>query len=197
MHTPFQLTEPRVRALGEGLALQVQGFATPEEVHLWSADITESSAAFTQGRTGAGLHRDTAVRGDRRAWASDLPEHFSGLRARFEEVSQELNREAWLGLGGFSIQLAIFEPGARYQAHRDALRGDPGRRVTAILYLNPAWERADGGSLRIHHRASTQDIAPRGGRLVVFLSDRVLHEVLPGHAQRHAATAWFRGYGVP
>jgi hypothetical protein len=31
----------------------------------------------------------------------------------------------------------------------------------------------------------------------VFLSDRVLHEVLPGRVTRHAATAWFRGYDSP
>jgi len=38
-----------------------------------------------------------------------------------------------------------------------------------------------------------RDIEPVGGRLVVFLSDRVEHEVLPTSATRRAATAWFRG----
>jgi SM-20-related protein len=119
------------------------------------------------------------------------------MRERFLEVSKELNAAAWMGLGGFSIQLAMFEPGGHYQAHRDALRGDRARRVTAILYLNPRWKTADGGCLRVHNSGKSRDIEPKGGRLVVFLSDRLLHEVLPGNATRHAATAWFRGYDSP
>jgi SM-20-related protein len=116
------------------------------------------------------------------------------MRERFVEVSTELNAAAWMGLSGFSIQLAAFQPGGHYQPHRDALRGDTARRVTAILYLNEEWKAGDGGCLRVHTTGKPRDIEPRGGRLVVFLSDRVLHEVLPGRAVRHAATAWFRGY---
>jgi hypothetical protein len=36
------------------------------------------------------------------------------------------------------------------------------------------------------------DVAPHGGRLVLFDSKAVLHEVLPSHegAARHALTVW-------
>jgi len=36
--------------------------------------------------------------------------------------------------------------GARYAAHTDTFEGDPARRVTAILYLNPDWRPGDGGT---------------------------------------------------
>ena len=37
---------------------------------------------------------------------------------------------------------------------------------------------------------------PGVDRLVVFLSDRVEHEVLPAHAERWAVTAWYYGPGA-
>ncbi|MFT6158256.1 MAG: SM-20-related protein [Myxococcota bacterium] len=195
MHTPFLLTDANVRHLGEGEVLQMDDFASHHEVEDWSDAMALSYASFSGASTGASHTRNPEVRNDRTAWESDLPGRFLGMRERFVEVRTELNAAAWMGLEGFSIQLAVFGPGGHYQSHRDALRGDSARRVTAILYLNQKWIASDGGCLRVHTAVDPRDIEPRGGRLVVFLSDRVLHEVLPGHVVRHAATAWFHGYG--
>jgi SM-20-related protein len=67
--------------------------------------------------------------------------------------------------------------------------------VTAILYLNPAWTPADGGQLRIYSDPDPEnaptDIPPLSDRLVVFLSDRIEHEVLPSSTPRYALTAWY------
>ncbi len=195
MHTPFLLTDANVRHLGEGEVFQMDDFASHSEVEDWSDAIALSHDSFIAAGTGASHARSSGVRSDRTMWESDLPGRFLGMRQRFVEVRTELNAAAWMGLDGFAIQLAVFGPGGHYQAHRDALRGDAARRVTAILYLNGKWTAADGGCLRVHTSETPRDIEPRGGRLVVFLSDRVLHEVLPGHVVRSAATAWFHGYG--
>jgi len=84
------------------------------------------------------------------------------------------------------------------------------RRITAILYLNNEedekygnWNCEEhGGGLRLFLGAkqgdekgttalSTVDIAPVGGRLVLFDSQNMLHEVLPVYRQRSAITCWF------
>ena len=78
------------------------------------------------------------------------------------------------------------------------------RHVTAILYLNEAnWDPAvDGGCLRLFLGAATTDrdghsateivdISPIGGRLVLFDSQTVLHEVRHAHRDRCAITVWF------
>jgi SM-20-related protein len=197
VHTPFHLTDANVRLLGEGELLQFDDFATQAEVEDWSEAIAKSQASFSAAGTGASHTRDPTVRSDRTAWESDLSGRFVGLRERFAEVRAELNSAAWMGLAGFTIQLAVFDPGGHYQSHRDALRGDAARRITAILYLNRKWSAADGGCLRVHTSDTPRDIEPRGGRLVVFLSDRVLHEVRPSRVVRQAATAWFHGYSSP
>lgn len=111
--------------------------------------------------------------------------------------------------------------GAACQAHRDGvsetfrelgilqwlkLKCCRVRVITAILYLNPStpeWvETRDGGSLRLFLGAqrgdnvgdtavSVVDIIPVGGRLVLFDSQTVLHEVLKTKRDRHAITVWF------
>lgn len=80
------------------------------------------------------------------------------------------------------------------------------RVVTAILYLNPSlpeWvDTRDGGNLRLFLGAergdnvggtasSVVDVSPVGGRLVIFDSQAVLHEVLKTNRDRHAITVWF------
>ena len=197
MHKPFQLTDADVRQLGDGDLVEHDDFASDAEVRGWSAAMTSSDAAFTRSGTGATGRQDDRVRTDRTGWEADLPGVFPGLRERFVELRTELNQAAWLGLAVFTVQLAVYDPGGLYAAHHDATRGDAARRVTAILYLNPDWQQTDGGCLRVHAEGGHRDVQPRGGRLVVFRSDRLRHEVLPGSAVRHAATAWFRGRDRP
>lgn len=68
------------------------------------------------------------------------------------------------------------------------------REVTAIVYLNTGWGSAQqhGGYLRIHppHGGPPTDVAPVAGRLVLFQSRSVEHEVLPAWRTRWAVSAW-------
>ena len=41
-------------------------------------------------------------------------------------------------------------------------------------------------------RGRSFDVLPRGGTLVVFLSDRFPHEVLPARRERLSLAGWFR-----
>lgn len=88
-----------------------------------------------------------------------------------------------------------------YEKHRDAFPdsgindiGDQ-RRITAICYVNHAWNEQDGGSLRIWRGKEDEgqplDIQPIGGRLVIFFSGAVDHQVLPTYKDRVAVTAWY------
>lgn len=68
------------------------------------------------------------------------------------------------------------------------------RAVTAIMYFNPDWRsEADGGQLRLYHADGSgeyTDVEPRAGRVALFDSRRVEHEVLPAWRQRWALSAW-------
>eukprot|EP00967_Tisochrysis_lutea_P006221 scaffold7394_cov35-Tisochrysis_lutea.AAC.3 len=94
---------------------------------------------------------------------------------------------------------------------------DP-RRLTAIIYLVPEdWDaspQADGGQLvwwREDEAAASPcqgstmgrgegnsaparaAVAPACGRLVMFDSRAIMHEVLPTHRKRFAVTLWYYG----
>ena len=86
------------------------------------------------------------------------------------------------------------------------------RVITAILYLNsPTWN--SGGELRLfdynnnNNTASTSssddnylDILPTGGKLILFDSSKVEHQVLASHVggeDRYALTCWFNGDLTP
>jgi SM-20-related protein len=134
------------------------------------------------------------LRGDLRLWVPDelATGELAELRAAFTRLREVLNASAYLGLQRLEIQLAVYPgTGARYDRHLDALAGATGRRATAIAYLNPRWSPPDGGQLRLHLPSGVVDIEPVLNRLVVFLSERVEHEVLPAFAERFAATGWF------
>ena len=81
--------------------------------------------------------------------------------------------------------------GGCFPLHFDTAQGVDGRRVTAILYLNPGWAPAHGGQLRLYpFPAAHVDVAPLLDRLVLFSSQRMLHRVLPSGAPRCCATTW-------
>ena len=65
------------------------------------------------------------------------------------------------------------------------------------------WRPSHGGCLRLHGTAGDDvDVEPVAGRLVVFSSQRVTHEVLPvldgaDHAARFALTLWILDPDLP
>ena len=81
-----------------------------------------------------------------------------------------------------------------YHNHLDC--GDPKtnpRRLTALLYLNPGFDaERDGGWLRaqLPNGGGLIDVEPKGGRLLLFNSCDVEHQVLPATAPRFAVTLW-------
>jgi len=65
------------------------------------------------------------------------------------------------------------------------------RAVTIILYLNdPEWN--SGGNLRCFGEddASSIDVNPTGGTLIIFDSSKIEHQVLPSLMDRYALTLW-------
>lgn len=152
----------------------------------------------------AGTGRGTApavrpdVRGDQIRWLE--PASASAAQqaclARFEALRLELNRGLQLGLFDFECHFALYPAGAHYARHLDQFKGDARRALSCVLYLNERWQPQDGGELRLYlDHGRSVEIAPRGGTLVAFLSERFEHEVLPARRERLSLTGWFRRRG--
>lgn len=117
-----------------------------------------------------------------------------------------------LSNASFNAKLAVTSPGgSKYPLHIDNPQGlsvGDTRKLTCILYLNPDYREGDGGELRIFLKNNdkgekdaleTVDLTPEGGRILMFYSDEIPHEVLataPNGAKddssldRYALTVW-------
>jgi len=79
-----------------------------------------------------------------------------------------------LSLKAYGTKLAVTQAGAKYPRHVDNVGLPDRRKVTAIYYCNPNWQRGDGGELRLWGNGGlVEDVAPISDRLVVFWSDQV------------------------
>jgi SM-20-related protein len=198
----LHLIDEEIRTLGEGGVVVREGFIG-RDAAIRIAGVLGGIPLRAAGMVG-GVNRE--LRGDDIGWLDNetAPElHGEARRAppdegwnplidRFEQLRLELNRKAYLGLSRMDVQLARYPGGgARYDRHLDAVAGRThNRRVTAIWYANIDWQPTHGGTLRVHTPAP-RDIEPILDRLVLFLSEKVEHEVLPAHAPRLAVTAWY------
>lgn len=145
------------------------------------------------GRGGERRH-SASRRGDGIAWldASQSPD--SQLIAAMENLLQGVNQRLFLGLFSVEAHYAHYPPGAAYEKHRDAFRSSSSRVLSLVLYLNRDWRREEGGQLRLYTTdgaAISEEIVPRWGRLVIFLSEAVPHEVLSASRDRYSIAAWF------
>lgn len=159
------------------------------------ATLTFRPAGMSRG---ARYRLDRAQRGDEIAWLEreSAPPAFTPLFDAFEALRLSANQRAYLGLVRADVQAARYPGGgARYVRHLDAFPGASNRRLTAIYYLNDGWRPEHGGILRLHvgGPGESVDVEPLLDRLVVLLSERIEHEVLPARAERRAVTAWFYG----
>lgn len=142
---------------------------------------------------GAARVQTPRVRGDSIAWLEPEVPVAAALLDRFDRLRQSLNVAFFLGLKRVEAHLACYPPGAGYARHLDRFRDDDARVISAVLYLNVAWDPADGGQLRLYpEEGDPVEVLPEAGTLVLFRSADLPHEVLPARRERWSVAGWFR-----
>ncbi len=138
--------------------------------------------------------RNRFVRNDETAWIEGDSHEEAAWLDWAERLREHLNKSLFLGLTEFETHFARYAPGAFYARHRDAFRGSENRVVSLVLYLNPAWQPADGGQLVLYDDRFRElgRFEPELGTVAVFLSEQHPHEVLATERPRHSIAGWFR-----
>lgn len=179
--------------LGENLLA-----ALKQEVEI--LDRTDAMKKAGIGR-GNDLVRDRSIRRDKIAWLQGVTAPQTALFEFFETIRQGLNQRLFLGLKRFETHYATYHPGDFYKRHLDSFRGRASRVVSLVLYLNEDWQAADGGALQIFNRDNDQEVCgtvlPEAGRMALFMSEEIPHEVLPANRTRYSLACWFRQDEVP
>lgn len=112
---------------------------------------------------------------------------------KINDLIELFRNEFYLPIFNFEAHYAYYPAGSFYKKHLDQFKNNTSRLITCILYLNENWKKEYGGQLRMYNQdGSTTDILPEAGRMVVFRSDLVEHEVLVAHKERYSLTGWMR-----
>lgn len=161
-----------------------------------------SDADFNEAGTGRNQDHqlNPFVRRDRIRWISGENSAEQEWLSWSAALQHYLNRRLFLGLFSFESHFAHYGPGDFYKKHLDAFKPNgkergARREVSLVTYLNPAWQTEDGGELLIYDQSGQQvieQVLPRQGTVVVFLSTEVPHEVLPAQRDRYSIAGWFR-----
>ncbi|MBG6027342.1 2OG-Fe(II) oxygenase [Proteus columbae] len=173
-------------------------FLTPEAVQQLRACFDGDAQ---QARIGRHENRlaETTIRSDKIRWLEpEMGTPVEHYLMQMESIQRAVNREFYLGLFEYEAHFACYEKSAFYKKHLDAFKENVTRRLTTVLYLNEDWTKEDGGELVIYDLEDNElaTVAPKGGRLVVFLSEQFPHEVLPTYKERISIAGWFRVNGV-
>ena len=168
--------------------------------------LAQFNALRAEDLTAAGIGRQTdfqlreTVRADKIYWLSATTTATSEFLQHMEALRVGINRRLFLGLFDYESHFAFYPVGAFYKKHLDAFRtkaarGGANRVVSTVFYLNENWPTDAGGELVIY--SETEDvplkkIMPQLGRMVIFLSEKFPHEVLPASRDRKSIAGWFR-----
>ena len=109
-----------------------------------------------------------------------------------------LNRTCFLGILQKEFHYAVYPKGTFYKRHLDTFQNDSRRKLSMVCYLNDKnWLASNGGELTLYLPDETGeqalDIIPRPGRVVIFESQILEHEVKPVlNSERLSITGWLK-----
>lgn len=173
-------------------------FLSEEEVAHLRACVPDNWKKARIGRN-EDVTRIESIRSDKIQWLKlDMGEPIASYLNKMEDIREAVNRDLYLGLFEYESHFAKYEQGDFYKKHLDSFKGNENRRLTTVFYMNEAWSEEDAGELVVYDLNDNvvAKIPPRGGRLLVFLSEQFPHEVLPTNAERFSIAGWFRINGV-
>lgn len=143
-----------------------------------------------------------AIRGDFILWLDES--NASAAESQFffklNDFKEYLNRTCFMGINGKEFHYAVYPVGTFYKRHLDTFQNDSRRKLSIICYLNDEdWKPEYGGELSIYLNENgtekTVNIYPLQGRMVVFESQVLEHEVKPVKKERMSITGWLKTRG--
>lgn len=164
---------------------------------LYSHVVSMTNSSFKDaaiGRDQDHMH-DARVRSQRQSWISSGESNASTHWLKWAgELQGYLNRHLFLGLSSFESHYAHYRSGDFYERHYDSFKGQTGRKLSIVVYLNRDWLGTDGGELVLYKKDDDSvglKVSPNFATVVVFLSEEHPHEVLRAHRDRYSIAGWY------
>ena len=181
----------------------VDGFFSPEEVLGLRQSLLEKyeEDRFKKSAIGNQANEKVigAVRGDFILWLDEANAHDAERTFfnKMQDFTQYLNRTCFMGIAQQEFHYALYPEGTFYKRHLDTFMNDSSRKLSVVCYLNDEdWKPEYGGELTLYVNENgtetSKDIYPLQGRMVVFESQVLEHEVKPVIKNRLSITGWLK-----
>ncbi len=194
------------RAVGSMLSLGyaiIDDFLSAKEAREALCALQANFRAGQFGRAGIGnkhsYQMNQAIRRDRIQWL----DHRQPMPAcqpffqRLQALVDYFNRTCYLGVRDLEMHFALYPPGGFYKRHLDVFHRSQSRKLSAICYLNFDWREEDGGALLMYlpQKGGSEEVVkvlPNAGKLVLFNSQTMEHEVQVAQRERCSITGWLK-----
>ncbi len=140
-----------------------------------------------------------SIRGDFILWMDEKAQEEAEklFFSKINEFANYLNKTCFLGILHKEFHYALYPEGTFYKRHLDTFQNDDRRKLSIALYLNePNWQPEFGGELAIYlpegAQEKTIEISPIQGRMVIFESQELEHEVKTANQNRLSITGWLK-----
>ena len=117
---------------------------------------------------------------------------------KVNDLVRYLNKTCFLGILQKEFHYALYPKGTFYKRHLDTFQNDDRRKLSFVFYLNDeTWKPENGGELVLYLQENTHEVPkmvyPMPGRVVIFESQELEHEVKPVlESQRLSITGWLK-----
>lgn len=116
---------------------------------------------------------------------------------KINDLTTYLNKTCFLGILQKEFHYALYPIGTFYKRHLDTFQNDDRRKLSFVCYLNEdGWQPEDGGELVLYLDENGKEqekiICPYPGRVVIFESQIIEHEVRPANRERLSITGWLK-----
>jgi SM-20-related protein len=116
---------------------------------------------------------------------------------RINDMVSYLNKTCFMGILFKEFHYALYPKGTFYKRHLDTFQNDDRRKLSMVCYLNEEdWQPEYGGELVLYLNENGKEVEktiyPFPGRMVIFESQILEHEVKPVEQKRMSITGWLK-----
>lgn len=140
-----------------------------------------------------------SIRGDVILWIDEMKANEAEMIFfnKINSLVSYLNKTCFLGILHKEFHYALYPEGTFYKRHIDTFQNDDRRKLSIVCYLNEdGWLPENGGELVLYLDENGKEIEkviyPFPGRVVIFESQIIEHEVKPVNTERMSITGWLK-----
>lgn len=183
----------------------VEDFFSNDEVQRLRQSLLQKHEedAFKKAAIGNRLNEtiEKSIRGDIILWIDELTSNEAEqlFFNKMNDLIRYLNTTCFMGILHKEFHYALYPIGTFYKRHIDTFQNDDRRKLSFVCYLNEdGWLPENGGELTLYLNNSDtsemteKSIYPLPGRVVIFESQIIEHEVKPVNKERLSITGWLK-----